>query len=208
MHIPLLTVDWGLSISSTTLQTFPTFGGKALSSPSSVADTITAPITTVFPVPTAPSVYPQELPSKLVKKILDLEFVEMTELMPDSWRSEKGEYQCCSSHSHCIPKRGPVINILLWLECYSSLVAVLSSKYPNKIGQFMAYQKTIIRAHRSFIGEGWVVYDSCFRRKAANTGERWISPFTMKFLLAEPRYSNIVASASVNCTPHKNAAWS
>ena len=80
------------------------------------------------------------------------------------------DYLCCgSSQSHRIPRRGSVTNILLWLECYSSLVAVLSSKYPNKIGQFMAYQKTIIRAHRSFIGEGWVVYDSCFRRKAANT---------------------------------------
>ena len=32
----------------------------------------------------------------------------------------------------------------------------------------MAYQKTIIKAHHSFVGEGWVVYDTCFRRKAAN----------------------------------------
>ena len=130
---------------------------------------ITTPIPTVRPVSALSSTYPQELPTKLVKKILDLEFVEMAELVPDSWRSEEVDYQCCSSHNSRIPKRGPVTNILLWVECYSSLVAVLSSKYPNKIGHFMAYQKTIIKAHRSFVGEVWVVYDTCFRRKAANT---------------------------------------
>ena len=53
-------------------------------------------------------------------------------------------------------------------ECYLSLVAVLSSNYSNKIGHFMVYQKTIIKVHQSFVGEGWVVYDTYFRRKAAN----------------------------------------
>ena len=83
----------------------------------------------------------------------------MTELVSDSWRAEE-DYQCCSSHSPRIPRRGLVTNILLWLERYSSLVAVLSSKYCNKIGHFMAYQKTI---NKSFVGEGWVVYDSSTR---------------------------------------------
>ena len=54
------------------------------------------------------------------------------------------------------------MNILLWLECYASLVAVLASRYPTKVGHFMAYQKLIIKAHRMFAGERWVVYDSCF----------------------------------------------
>ena len=92
----------------------------------------------------------------------------MAELVPDSWRAEEAEYQGCSTHPRT-PRRGPVTNILLWLECYSSLVAVLSSRYPTKIGQFMAYQKTIIKTQRTFVGEGWMVYDSCFRRKASNT---------------------------------------
>ena len=78
------------------------------------------------------------------------------------------DYHCCSSHNPRVPRRGPVTNILLWVECYSSLVAVLSSKYSNKIGHLMAYQKTIIKAHRSFVGEGWVVCYTCFQRKVAN----------------------------------------
>jgi len=68
---------------------------------------------------TASSIYPQELPLKLVRKNLNLEFIEMTELVPDVWRAEELDYQCCSSsQSNCIPRRGPVTNILLWLERY------------------------------------------------------------------------------------------
>jgi len=33
----------------------------------------------------------------------------------------------------------------------------------------MAYQKTIIKAHQAFVGDGWLIYDSCFHRKAVNT---------------------------------------
>ena len=91
----------------------------------------------------------------------------MSDLIPDSWRQDEGESQCCSQPRRS-NRKGPVTDILLWLECYSSLVAVLASRYPSKVGHFMAYQKTIIKAQRSFIGEGWVIYDTCFRRKAAN----------------------------------------
>ena len=48
------------------------------------------------------------------------------------------------------------------------MVSVLASRYPNYIGHLMTYQKTIIKAHRSFVGVGWVSYDICYRRKAVN----------------------------------------
>lgn len=56
---------------------------------------------------------------------------------------------------------------LLWVECYSSLIGVLSSKYPTKTPEFMAYLKTIVHASKSFAGDGWVTCDSCYTRKAA-----------------------------------------
>ena len=145
------------------------FDGSTVAAPLNLSSIMTAPIPIALPVPTTSYTYQQELPSKLVKKILDLEFVEMAELVPDSWREEEADYQCCSTHTPHTPRRDPVTNIFLWVECYSSLVAVLSSKYPTKIGHFMAYQKLIIKAQRTFIGVRWVVYNSCFRRKATNT---------------------------------------
>ena len=89
-------------------------------------------------------------------------------LVPDSWRFQDEEQSKCCHQNRCL-RRGPVTDILLWIECYASMVAVLSSGFPQKTPELMAYQKTIVRAYRSFSGDGWVTYDSCYRRKAAIT---------------------------------------
>lgn len=59
--------------------------------------------------------------------------------------------------------------LLVWTECYSTLVAVLVTKFPTKTPQLMAYQRKIVMAHRTFTVEGWVLYDTYFWRKAALT---------------------------------------
>ena len=41
------------------------------------------------------------------------------------------------------------------------------SRCPTYASKFMAYQRTIVHANRSFSGEGWVTYDLCYRRAAA-----------------------------------------
>ena len=64
-------------------------------------------------------------------------------------------------------RHGPVTDILVWVDCYASLVSVLSVEYPTKTPEFMAYQKIIVYASKSFTGDGWVTYDTCYRRKAA-----------------------------------------
>lgn len=106
------------------------------------------------------------LPTKIIKKVLDLEYVDMGELLPDSGHYQEEEQKCCHQRRQ---RRGPVTDILLWVEGYSSLVSILSSHYPDKTAHFMAYLKTIVKAHRTFTGEAWVTYDSCYRRKAAIT---------------------------------------
>ena len=108
------------------------------------------------------------LPQKLVKRILELEYIDMADIVPDSWRFQEEEpNRCC--HQQKRQRRGPVTDILLWVECYSSLIAVLAAKYPTNTPEFMAYLKTIVHASKSFLGDGWVTYDSCYRRKAAVT---------------------------------------
>ena len=66
-------------------------------------------------------------------------------------------------------RRGPVTDIVMWSECYSSFVAVLAKKYPQHIADFMAYQRSIIKASRNFDGKAWVVYDHGYGRRAAAT---------------------------------------
>lgn len=106
------------------------------------------------------------LPAKLIKKIQNLEFVDMAELVPESWRHQDEDRSCCHRRQQ---RKGPVTDILLWVECFSTMVAVLSAKYPDKTPQLMGYLKSIVKAHRTFKGEGWVTYDSCYRRNAALT---------------------------------------
>ncbi len=89
----------------------------------------------------------------------------MSELLPDTWRLQEEDSRCC--HQRRGQRRGPIKDILIWIECYSSLISTLTTQYPQKTPQFMSYMKTIVKAHRTFMGDGWVVYDTCFRRQAA-----------------------------------------
>lgn len=54
------------------------------------------------------------------------------------------------------------------LDCYANLVSVLCLVHPHKFLHFMAYQRTIIRAHQMFVGDWWVIHDVCYRRSDAN----------------------------------------
>jgi len=110
------------------------------------------------------------LPPRLLKKIQAMEFIDMAELMPETWLSETTEEAhntCCGILTAVKKRKSPVIDILLWVQCYAALVAVLALQHPQKIPEFMAYQSVIIKCHRDFEGLGWVYYDRAFRRQAA-----------------------------------------
>ena len=87
------------------------------------------------------------LPAKVIKKVLELEYVDMNEL---TWQYQEEDAKCC--HQRHSQRRGPVTDILLWSEGFTSMVTILATKYPEKTGQFMAYLQTIV----TFTGEGWV----------------------------------------------------
>jgi len=92
----------------------------------------------------------------------------MSELLSEHYDDYNDVESSCCSHTTRSTRRTTITNILVWLDCYASLVAVLCSAYPDKFHQFMAYQKTNILAYRRFAGDGWVIYDSSFHRQAAN----------------------------------------
>ena len=110
------------------------------------------------------------VPDKLVQKIVKLEFVEMRDLMPESWMREEEE---ASKPILTMPRRrlAPVTDILLWLQCYAALVGVLSRAYPTMVPEFMSYQALIIKCARDFQGPAWAQYDRAFRRQVAQTKE-------------------------------------
>ena len=108
------------------------------------------------------------LPAKLARRILDLEYVEMSELLPDSWQEDN--QQLIVFDAQLTPRRlgrkTVVEDISIWTECFSRMAAVLVTRFPGKAPELWAYQATIIRAARNFEGTYWVSYDSQYRREA------------------------------------------
>ena len=98
------------------------------------------------------------LPSKLVRRILDLEFIEMAELLPDAWIEDPREFQDTVGRRHR-SRRPQVTEVTVWLEFFARMAAVLSSKYPDKAPELWAYQATVLRAAKSYKGISWVAYD-------------------------------------------------
>jgi hypothetical protein len=102
------------------------------------------------------------VPDKLVQKIVKLEFVEMRDLMPETWLLEEEESK---KTTLSLPHRrsAPVTDILQWLQCFAALVGVLSQPYPQMVPELMSYQATIIKCAKDFHGLAWAQYDRAYR---------------------------------------------
>ena len=110
------------------------------------------------------------LPPKVVKKVLDLEFVEISELKADIWSDE----QDAGLLSRRTPSKPPVTDIKIWLECFARMAALLVTRFPEKGPELWAYQTTILRA-----AHNWVAYDRQFRREMlAQKDLNWSIPNT------------------------------
>ena len=114
------------------------------------------------------------LTAKLVQRVVNLEFVEMYELLPESWLVAEGNDSEGGGHEKLLalfPKRrrAPVTDVLVWVQCFSAMVGALSTTYPDKVPEFMAYQALIVKCSRDYEGLGWVMYDRAFRRQVAVT---------------------------------------
>ena len=48
------------------------------------------------------------------------------------------------------------------------LLNIGNSFIPTKVPQLMSYQKTIVKAHRTYAGQAWNTYDIAYCRQAAN----------------------------------------
>ena len=100
-----------------------------------------------------------ELPARLFRRIVELEFVEMSELLPDSWQEETQPLVVFDAqlNPRLLSRKAPVQDIR---------AAVLVTRYPDKGPELWAYQASIVRAARNYEGLAWVAYDRQYRREA------------------------------------------
>ena len=107
------------------------------------------------------------LSPKIAEEILKGQFVDMTELLPDSWCWEDASIQL---PSHRPPRRPPVTEITVWVECFALMASVVISRFPEKAQHMFQYLRTIVCASRNFEGTAWLSYDAAFRWQAAIHG--------------------------------------
>ena len=69
--------------------------------------------------------------------------------------------------SHTRLRRRPVMDVLTWIECFSVMSMVTSSKFPDRAPKLFVYMRTIAKTSQTFDGLAWVAYDNQFRQKAA-----------------------------------------
>ena len=142
------------------------------------------------------------VPPKLIKRIVAKEFIDMWELLPETWQLET-EATCCHSKR---PRRALVTDIGVWTECYATMAAILSSAYPSKAPQFFAYLHTITKASRTFESAAWATYDMAFRRQAANRGNLDTNSWNSSFLLA-PQHLHVLQPLDIGVLGPMKQCW-
>ena len=157
-------------------------------------------LTSVIPLTSAEPIQPLSacgpfnptaaLPSKTVKKILDLEFLEMAEVtLAPELEQIPGRPPA--------PGRLPITDISQWLERYSLMAATLASRFPEKAAELFAYQATIIRAERNYEAGRWVSYDRQYRREA-------LARKDLNWSVTDPRLYNEAFTGRARAIPRCN----
>ena len=106
------------------------------------------------------------VPSRLVARILRGEFVDMAELLRDNLEAYRraGSSQSNQSTSGGRSRR-EIPHLLSWVQCFGVYMAVVTSKFPMRIRELLAYQTLIVREARRCGGRGWLAYDTHFRQQ-------------------------------------------
>ena len=115
----------------------------------------------------------QPIPAKLTAKIISLQYVDMRELLQDNLGLLKNledldtKLVSASLPSAARPKLREVKDILTWVLCFTTYIAVVSQAHPHLVQQRLAYMALIVREARRNGGDGWRSYDIIFRQNAA-----------------------------------------
>ena len=63
-----------------------------------------------------------------------------------------------------LAQKSAIIDILTWVECFNSYIAVLTTFYPPRSRDFLACMALIVRTAKRFVGTAWLDYDRAFQK--------------------------------------------
>ena len=102
------------------------------------------------------------VPGRLVEKILDGQFVDMAELLPDNIELLRRERSSSDSKA----RLRQISSITAWAQCFATFVAIRAQAAPATVLALLAYMRLLIREAARHPGLGWLSYDSFFRQQA------------------------------------------
>ena len=148
----------GTGASSVSLDTASSGSGTVVQ-PSTVAG-VSASLLNLLPIlasralPPTSGVYVGEglppVPPRLAAKILRLEFVDMSEMLPEYWSSTTAEEE---DQKRAPPhRRRQVTDIFTWIQCFASYMSVLAGRFADCVPEMMAYLVTITWVSQDFSG--------------------------------------------------------
>ena len=107
------------------------------------------------------------IPQKLIRRIQDGHFINMAELLPDNLEATNSTDDDHTTNTK--RKHQEVTQMMDWIQCFSTYVAVVSRAKPDRVVDLIAYLNLIINGQRRFQDFDWASYDRQFRQKAAAT---------------------------------------
>lgn len=146
------------------------------------------------------------IPAKLVKRIHQLEFVEMCDLLPDNLALAK--------RLEALPLRltqlgrpaeqKEVHSILTWVSCFATYMAIISQAHPERMIDMLAYMRLLIREANKHGGNGRLTYDMVFRRNRQERNDQWdvLDPSLHTAYIAGQGLSNRVPCKFCNEVDH------
>ena len=131
---------------------------------------------------------------KLVKRVEQGSFIEMAELLPESLGHLTIDDDQPATPK---PRRRAISDIVEWLQCFGTYIAIVSRKQPARVLDLLGYQSLIIQAYQEYRGDCWLGYDCRFRQQAAATP-------SISWAIADSTLWNIAFSgrATVSCCSH------
>jgi len=114
------------------------------------------------------------IPTKLVKCIQALEYVDMHELLPDNIALAEQLTKLPSNTGHTRPpEQWEVGSLMTWVSPFATYVAIVTQAHPHCVMDMLAYMRLIIREAIRFGGNGWLTHDMVFWCNMEGSANLW-----------------------------------
>ena len=139
------------------------------------------------------------IPAKLVKRIQDGSFIEMSELLPELLCNASLPEEASNASR---PRTYSVGSIIEWVRCFSCYIAVISRSQPERVVDLLGYQNLVITSHLDFPDFKWEEYDREFRlQAAASPTPQWSVMDSTQWNMARRSSTHLTNSYPSQCPP-------